>query len=125
MDLADIRYRLSDGSYHVAVAELDGALYHVTTEDPLFEAVDALAAGLALPAPPVPPPIEARRMVPLQAVMARLQLLGQLEAVRVVLNANPPARALFLSIESGIYADDPQARAVLSAAGCDPDVILA
>lgn len=71
------------------------------------------------------PPELVRRLVPLAVVLARLEVLGTKEAVLSVLNANPDARSLFLSLQEGIYADDEDARDIFAAAGADPDVILA
>ena len=38
--------------------------------------------------------------------------------------AAPSARALLMGLREGIYADDQQARALLTAAGLDPDEVL-
>lgn len=66
-----------------------------------------------------------RRLVPLAVVMARLEVLGMKDAVLGVLQQVPDARARFLALREGIYADDADARAIFIAAGVDPDVILA
>lgn len=87
---------------------------------PLTEADQALLSLLA-----ESEPAEPRREVPLQAVIARLMVLEAIPVVLAVLEQSPEAKERFLSIQSGIYADDEDARAVFIAAGVDPDKILA
>lgn len=71
--------------------------------------------------PNVPPD---RRIVPLGALAARIVASGRLSALSAVLDAAPSARALLMGLREGIYADDQQARALLTAAGLDPDEVL-
>lgn len=55
---------------------------------------------------------------------ARIVASGRLSALSAVLDAAPSARALLMGLREGIYADDQQARALLTAAGLDPDEVL-
>ena len=71
--------------------------------------------------PNVPPD---RRIVPLGALAARIAVSGKLSALVDILDASPETRALLMSLQEGIYADDQQARALLTAAGLDPDEVL-
>lgn len=57
-------------------------------------------------------------------VAARIVASGRLSALSAVLDAAPSARALLMGLREGIYADDQQARALLTAAGLDPDEVL-
>lgn len=54
----------------------------------------------------------------------RIVASGRLSALSAVLDAAPSARALLMGLREGIYADDQQARALLTAAGLDPDEVL-
>lgn len=92
---------------------VDGVVMEATPED---EAALASLESLAG---------SARRMVPLAAVLARLQVTGSIPAVLAVLAQSPAAQARFLTLAEGIYADDEDARAVFDTAGVNPDVILA
>lgn len=76
--------------------------------------------GAAWIEPPAP-----RVLVPLGTVLFRIVAGGHLNAVLAVLQAEPEAAALLLTLREGIYADDAQASALLAAAGADPAVILA
>ena len=68
---------------------------------------------------------EPRRMVPLAVVQGRILALGGEAALRTVLAANPDALALYLTLTEGIWSDDTQARTLFTAAGLDPDIVLA
>lgn len=72
-----------------------------------------------------PPPVP-RYIVPLGVMHARLQLAEKWDAVMAVLNAdgNEEAKARLMRLNEGIYFDDTEARALLTAAGADPDEIL-
>lgn len=89
------------------------------------ELVPLSAADLAQRAADAQDPPVLRRMVPLAAVQGRILALNATAAVQAVLDADPPALALWLTLVEGIWADDAQARALFTAAGLDPDVILA
>jgi hypothetical protein len=52
-------------------------------------------------------------------------VLGGLTPLLAALQAAPDAAALLLTLREGIYADDPQARALLTLAGLNPDQVLA
>lgn len=69
-------------------------------------------------------PAPERRLVPLGTLAARIVASGRLSALSAVLDAAPSARALLMGLREGIYADDQQARALLTAAGLDPDEVL-
>lgn len=69
-------------------------------------------------------PAPARQLVPLGTLAARIVASGRLSALSAVLDAAPDARALLMGLREGIYADDQQARALLTAAGLDPDEVL-
>lgn len=79
-------------------------------------------AQRAIDAQYVPP--RPRRLVPLAVVLNRLTLTRKLDAVLTVLDAAPEARARLLAAQEGIYADDADAIALLTAAGADPAIIL-
>lgn len=91
--------------------------------------------GVEVPAPPADAratwsgsawiePAPDRRLVPLGTLAARIVASGRLSALSAVLDAAPSARALLMGLREGIYADDQQARALLTAAGLDPDEVL-
>ena len=83
-----------------------------------------------VPLPPPPPP----PIVSFGTIVARLLITGGLEGVQTLLavlddadappGEEPPVVRLLNALD-GIYPDDPSARALLAAAGFDPDVILA
>jgi hypothetical protein len=70
---------------------------------------------------PAPDPV----LIPLAAVLTRVIVLGKLNDLLAVLQAEPSAAALLLSLKEGVFADDAQAVAVLTAAGVDAEVVLA
>lgn len=76
------------------------------------------------PAPPPPP----EPIVPFGTVLTRIIMLGGLEAVAAVVSVlgedEENAGRLLNAIE-GIYPTDQSARALLTAAQLDPDIILA
>ena len=82
----------------------------------------ALAEQIAATWTPSPPQ---RRLVPLGTVLFRVEVLGATPALQAAIAADQATRELLLKLEEGIYSDDPQARALLSAVGADPDVVLA
>jgi hypothetical protein len=70
---------------------------------------------------PAPPP----RLVPLGVLAARIIASGKLADLAAVLDAQPEARESLMALTEGVYENDTQARAILTAAGLDPDAILA
>lgn len=92
---------------------VDGILTYMTPAEIAQAEIDAGA---------MQPP---RRIVPLAAVVSRLIVRGEVAQVVAVLDQMPEAKAQFESLEEGIYADDADARAIFTAAGVDPDIILA
>jgi hypothetical protein len=87
---------------------------------------DALvAAGVAIEpyAEPAPPPDV---LVPLSVVAERLKAAGVWEAIVALVfdPANRPALADLVMVQQGIAPNDPVARALISAAGADPEVVL-
>lgn len=68
----------------------------------------------------------ARRLVPKSVIVARLQAAGKLAAARAALDADLYARERWYAPDRpSIYADDPEALALLASIGADPAVILA
>jgi hypothetical protein len=92
--------------------QVDGRVVALSAADIAQQAADA--GGTALP----------RRMVPLGVLASRIVSSGRLAALAAVLDANPAARTRLMRLEEGIYADDAQARALLTAAGFDADEVL-
>jgi hypothetical protein len=76
--------------------------------------------GSAWVEPPPPP-----ALVPLAVVLTRVIALGGLTPLLAALQAAPDAVSVLLTLREGIYADDPQARALLTLAGLNPDQVLA
>lgn len=82
---------------------------------------------------PNPPPPPDLFVVPFGTVLTRLLIAGGIEGVQTLLTTlaeievpegeEPPALRLLNALE-GIAPDDESARAILTAAGFDPDVIL-
>lgn len=70
---------------------------------------------------PAPDPV----LIPLAAVLTRVIVLGKLNDLLAVLQAEPSAATLLLSLKEGVFANDAQAAAVLTAAGIDAEVVLA
>ncbi len=62
-----------------------------------------------MPEKPAAEPWHLDRRIPIALILA---IIGQ------------TARALLMGLREGIYADDQQARALLTAAGLDPDEVL-
>lgn len=105
--MSAIRISRTDGS----VEEVSAASV-ATTTDPASIAVE-------------PPE---RRLVPLAAVMLRLELVGRKADLITIINApgNEHAREQLMgAVDEGIYADDLLARSLIAMAGADPDAILA
>lgn len=92
--------------------QVDGKLVPLSPEDIAQRAADSAT-------PPLP-----KAMVPLGVLAARIIASGKLAAVVAVLDANPNAKAKMVGLLEGIYPDDEEARALLAAAGADPDEIL-
>jgi hypothetical protein len=70
-----------------------------------------------------PPP---RRLVVKSLVISRLIEVGKIEAARAALEANASAYARWWAPDKpAIYADDPEAIALLQSIGADPAAILA
>ncbi len=80
---------------------------------------DELAAVLR--ASSVPP----YHLVPTRLVVDRLQAAGKLAAARTALDSAPLYLRERWNTRLAIYADDPDARALLAAIGADADTILA
>ncbi len=70
---------------------------------------------------PAPPPA----LIPLGVLAARIVASGRLTALSQVLDAQPQARARLMTLSEGIFRNDPEARALLVAAGLNPDEVLA
>jgi hypothetical protein len=92
--------------------------------DPVW---DALMAAGVVPGPYVAPAAPADSLVPLSVVAERLKAAGCWEAaVALVFDpANRSALADLIMVQQGIAPGDPQARALVAAAGANPDDILA
>lgn len=92
--------------------------------DPVW---DALVAAGVVPAPYVAPAAPADTLVPLSVVAARLKAAGRWEAaVALVFDpANRSALADLIMVQQGIAPTDLRARALITAAGADPEAILA
>lgn len=74
---------------------------------------------------PDPAPVS-RRAVAKSLIVERLNAAGKLAAARAALDADLYARERWYAPDKpAIYADDPEALALLQAIGADPDVILA
>jgi hypothetical protein len=82
------------------------------------QVADALAAIDAQPPP--------RRLVAKSLIISRLIEAGKIEAARAALEANASAYARWWAPDKpAIYADDPEAIALLQSIGADPAAILA
>lgn len=112
-------FRSSDGRY---LGSFDGAPAPRDAIEVAAPPADGRAtwSGGRWVDPPAPP-----TLVPLAVVLTRVIVLGRLNALLAVLQADKAAEALLLRLKEGIYANDAQARALLTAAGADPDVVLA
>lgn len=66
-----------------------------------------------------------RRLVASSAIVDRLQEAGKLEAARAALDAGDLYTRERWNSRTAIYADDPDALALLAAIGADPETILA
>jgi hypothetical protein len=86
----------------------------VPTVGPFFDA-------LRNAAPSVPPP----RYVPVPIVRERMEAAGKWDDLVAILVGQPAVMLKVLTLSEGIAPDDPQARALIAAAGADPDAILA
>lgn len=71
------------------------------------------------------PPSTEHRLVPLATVVTRIIAYGHLATVQAALASDETLRARLSRVQEGIYSDDVDARAFLTAVGADPDVILA
>ncbi len=92
--------------------------------DPVW---DALVAAGVVPAPYVAPAPPDDTLVPLSVVAERLKAAGCWEAsVALVFDpANRSALADLIMVQQGIAPTDLRARALITAAGADPEAILA
>jgi hypothetical protein len=88
---------------------------------------DAVRAAGVVPAPYVAPLPAPDRLVPLSVVAERLKAAGRWEAaVALVFDpANRAALADLIMVQQGIAPTDLRARALIAAAGADPEVVLA
>lgn len=74
----------------------------------------------------VPDPEPVRRQVPKSVIIRRLHEVGLLNAASVALNSDLYTRERWYSPDRpDVYADDPEALALLQAIGADPAEILA
>lgn len=73
-----------------------------------------------------PPPVVERRLVPKSVVVARLIAANKIDAAFQALMSNPGAFARWHAPDRpAVYADDPDAIALLQAIGADPAVVMA
>ncbi len=110
----------------VVLSGLPGAPLAAQAEpgDPVW---DALVAAGVVPGPYAAPAAPADTLVPLSVVAARLKAAGAWDAVvgLVFEPTNRGALADLIMVQQGIAPGDPQARALIAAAGANPDDILA
>jgi len=93
-------------------------------EEPLEDVQPDLVAFDAKMAAAMAP--SARRLVPKSLIIARLQEAGKLAAASAAINVDLYVRERWYAPDRpAIYADDPEALALLTAIGADPKVILA
>lgn len=87
---------------------------------------DALVAAGVTPEPYAEPAPSPDALVPLSVVAERLKIAGVWEAIVTLVfdPANRSALADLIMAQQGIAPSDPVARALISAAGEDPDVVL-
>jgi hypothetical protein len=87
---------------------------------------DALVAAGVTPEPYAEPAPPADALVPLSVVAERLKAAGVWEAIVALVfdPANRSALADLIMVQQGIAPNDPVARALITAAGADPDVVL-
>jgi XkdW protein len=120
-----IRYLYPDASLITdVVVEDDGsgpgiALWRLPGDPPTEQQIaDALSAIDSAPPP--------RRLVAKSLIISRLIEAGRIEAARAALEANASAYARWWAPDKpAIYADDPEATALLQSIGADPAAILA
>lgn len=80
-------------------------------------------AGFTAPPPPFVPPV-GPRYVPVATMRERLETDGTWVALVTILQTDMPTMLKVLTLSEGVDAQDPQARALITAAGSDPDEIL-
>lgn len=88
-----------------------------------YQMTDAEAAQLEATRPVRPVP--AVRYVPVPTIRERMEAAGTWAALATILAGNPAAMLKVLSLREGVASDDAQARAMIAAAGGDPDAVLA
>ncbi len=87
---------------------------------------DELAAlGIVVEVVDDPPPPQLPRLVRKSVIIDRLHAAGKLEAAYAVMQAAPLYDRQRWESRDAVYHDDPTMLAALSAAGADPDVIMA
>lgn len=72
-----------------------------------------------------PPPPPGPRYVPVPLMRERLEAAGKWNALAAILAADPPTMLKVLTLARGVDATDPEAIALITAAGANPAVILA
>jgi hypothetical protein len=101
----------------------DGALRSIPVDPRNADYQRIVAAGITPSAYAAP---VQRRLVPKSLIVERLQAAGKLAAASTALNADLYKRERWYAPDRpAIYADDPEALALLNAIGADPAVILA
>jgi hypothetical protein len=92
--------------------------------DPVW---DALTAADVTPEPYAEPPPPPDALVTLSVVAERLKAAGVRDAIVVLVfdPGNRSALADLIMVQQGIAPNDPVARALISAAGADPEMVLA
>lgn len=113
--------KLSD-RYHAAIVDefipLFGAVALMVKPGHLYD-----GAGFTQPAIPVPEIME--RYVTVATIRERMEEAGKWADLVDILKTDMALMMKVLTLRDGIAATDPQARAMIAAAGADPDVILA
>jgi hypothetical protein len=109
----------------LVLSGMDGAplAAEAVAGDPVW---DALVAAGVTPEPYAEPPPPPDALVPLSVVAERLKAAGVWEPIVALVfdPANRSALADLIMVQQGIAPNDVVARALISAAGADPDVVL-
>ena len=109
----------------LVLSGMDGAplAAEAVSGDPVWDLLTAAGVTPEPYAEPAPPP---DALVPLSVVAERLKAAGVWEAIVALVfdPANRSALADLIMVQQGIAANDPVARALISAAGADPEVVL-
>lgn len=126
-----MRYALISGDTVVNVIVLDGEpeldlpAGQILVASNTAEIGDTWTGGAVVPqVPPPPPPLPPRWGVMTYTIVRRLQTAGVAAAALAMLDANPIARIKFLTTQ-WIWSDDPEATALIAAAGAVPADIMA